>query len=351
MRSSKPRQLAAFNRLLIVMCLVCLFVAITSRTGDFAAAQLDDAPSPTAVPVTPEPRQLQWRIGFDLGNATVLEAPELNPADDFKLAVAEAQRVLPRPVLSFGLALLPFSKVNSRNQRLLNPRQWTVLDLLGKASHKTFQGLGVFMGTRMTSTEGGYHLVSVASMPVDPFLGVRKEPAPQDLIFGFAGLMKGKMLIRTKLSETKWDNLLPLEDAAADLPAGYDTAKQLLDDHTADGQLRFLYGTSIEALVRNRSSKLWLLNYSHPDTTMGAHPWGIFVEESGRLQPLYVYKPSNTEEQYVAYFIASLDLNQDGNDELIIEASYRIGTAYKVVSFAGGKYQEIFTSYYRGPAS
>jgi len=202
----------------------------------------------------------------------------------------------------------------------------------------------------MTTTEGGYHLVSLAAMPVDPFLGVRKEPAPQDLIFGFAGPIKGRIQLRTKLEETTWKDLLPVEDPAT-LPMGYEAAKQLLDDHSADGQQRFLYGTSIEALVRNRLSKLWLLNYSHPDTTMGTHPWGIFVEEAGGLQPLYVYKPASGSEPYVAYFTASLDLDQDGTDELVVEASYRIGTAYKVISSVGGKYQETFTSYYRGPAS
>ena len=206
------------------------------------------------------------------------------------------------------------------------------------------------MGTRMTSTEGGYHLVSVAAMPADPFLGVRKEPAPQDLIFGFAGPIKRKLVMRPKFSETKWENLLPVEDPSS-LPAGYESAKQLLDDHSADGQQRFLYGTSIDAMMQNRLRRLWLLNYSHPDTTMGSHPWGIFAEESGGLQPLYVYKPAASADPYVAYFIASLDLDQDGSDELVIEASYRIGTAYKVISNAGGKYHEIFTSYYRGPAS
>jgi len=274
----------------------------------------------------------------------------LNPANDFQLAIREAQRILPRPFLSFGLALLPFSKTTVQNQQLVNPRQWTILDLLGKTTRKSFQALGVFMGTRMTSTEGGYHLVSLPVMPIDPFLGIRKEPAPQDLIFGFAGPIKSKMQIHTKFSETKWENLLPVEDPA-NLPKGYETAQQLLDDHTSEGQQRFLYGTSIEATIRNRLSKLWLLNYSHPDTTMGTHPWGIFVEEADGLRPVYISKPDGSGDPYVAYFTAALDLNQDGTDELVVEASYRIGTAYKVISSVVGKYQEIFTSYYRGPAS
>ena len=128
-------------------------------------------------------------------------------------------------------------------------------------------------------------------------------------------------------------------------------AKQLLDDSTNAAPQRFLYGTSIEAFIRNRVSKLWLLNYSHPDMTMGTHPWGIFLEKpDGSLESLYVYKPSPSEQQYAAYFVASLDLNGDGNDDLVIEASYRLGTAFKVISLSDGKYRERYTSYYRGPA-
>jgi hypothetical protein len=316
-----------------------------------AIGQIDDPPSPTPVSFTAEPRQSQWRIGFDLGNAVVLEAPELNPETDIASAVREAERVLPRPLVDVGLALLPTSKVTFKNDRLLNPRQWTIFDLHDKTSRKSFQALGVFMGRRMTSSEGGYHLISVPAMPINPFLALRREPAPEDLIFGIAGPVKGKLQVHTKLSETKWENLLPVEDPE-NLPAGYLSAKELLDDHPADQQQqRFLYGTSIEALMRNRLSKLWLLNYSHPDTTIGTHPWGIFLEENGGLVPLYIYKPTNGENPYVAYFTASVDLDQDGNDELVVEASYRIGTAYKIISSTAGKYQETFTSYYRGPAS
>ena len=261
---------------------ICI-VALTAA----ALAQVGDLPSPTPVAITAEPRQTQWRFGFDLGNAVVLETPELNPENDYKLAVQEAQRVLTGSFLDVGLALLPVSKVNLRSQQLVNPRQWTILDLHGKTTRKSFQALGVFMGRRMTSTEGGYHLVSLAAMASEPFLGLRREPAPEDLIFGFAGPIKGKLQLHTKLSETKWENLLPVEDPAG-MPAGWEAAKQLLDEHSADGQKRFLYGTSIEAGDRTRLSKLWLLNYSHPDTTMGTHPWGIFVEDNGGLRPLYI---------------------------------------------------------------
>ncbi len=326
--------------LLLTLC----FIAIAAA----GVAQVEDLPAPTPVPLTPEPRDLRWRIGFELGNATILETPELNPNKDYRLAVQDAAHLLPDPLLSWGLALLPYSRLEVPDSELINPREWTILDLQNKTVRKKFALLGVFMGTRMTTTEGGYHLVSLEAMPRDPFLGVRKEPSPDTLVFGFAGRSKGRLQLRTKLAETKWENLLPVEDTAA-LPRGYEKAKQLLDDGTSDVQ-RYLYGTEIEAMVRNKLSKLWLLNYSHPDTTMGTHPWGIFMEDGADLEPLYIFKGAASEAPYVAYLTASLDLNQDGTDELVVEASYRIGTAFKVISMAGGKYQEIFTSYYRGPS-
>ena len=199
----------------------------------------------------------------------------------------------------------------------------------------------------MTTTEGGYHLVSVPLVPSSPFLGIRRQASSEDLIFAFAGRLKKKLVIQTRPSETRWENLLPVEDPA-DLPPGYETAKQLLDDGGAADQRRFLYGTSIQALLQNRSTKFWLLNYSHPDTTMGTHPWGIFAERQGGLEALYISKRAKSDNEYVAYFTAAIDLNQDGSDELVVEASYRNGTAFKVISPTGGKYAEVYTSYYRG---
>ncbi len=300
----------------------------------------------SAVPFTPEPRTAQWRLGFDLGNAVILETPELNPAGNFQLALQEADRILPDPSLSFGLALLPFSRIRTQ-AGLVNPQQWTTIDLQGKTANKTFQRIAVFMGSQMASSEGGYHLLSVPLMPSGSFLGVRRQASSDGLVFGFAGRLRTKLQVRAKLLETRWENLLPVEDPAA-LPAGYEAAKQLLAEGESLDQRRFLYGTVIEASIQNRVSRLWLLNYSHPDTTTGTHPWGIFLEQPGGLQPLYIFKPEKSDNDYVAYFAAALDLTQDGSDELVIEATYRNGTAFKVISGASGKYEEIYTSYYRG---
>jgi hypothetical protein len=301
----------------------------------------------STVPFTPEPRSVQWRLGFDLGNAIILETPELNPKGNPELALEEAERVLPRPSLSFGLAFLPFAKVAAETPQFVNPRRWTIIDLQNKTTEHAFQGLAVFMGSQMASMEGGYHLVSVPVMPSSPFLGVRRQASSDGLVLGFAGPLKKKPVLHTRLSETRWENLLPVEDTAG-LPPGYESARALLAEGETTEQRRFLYGTSIEAVVQNRNSKLWLLNFSHPDTTTGTHPWGIFAERSGSLEPVYVFKPAKSTNDHVAYLTAAIDLNQDGSDELIVEASYRNGTAYKVISASGGRYSEIYSSYYRG---
>ena len=68
----------------------------------------------------------------------------------------------------------------------------------------------------------------------------------------------------------------------------------------------------------------------------------------GGLDPLYIFKPEKSGSDYVAYVTAAIDLNQDGSDELVVEASYRNGTAYKVISATAGRYAEVYTSYYRG---
>src|SRR5437667_7201966 len=189
------------------------------------AAQTSEPPSPTAVPYTLASRPLQWRLGFDLGNAVILETPELNPENNFKSAAEEAERILPHPDLSFGLALLPFMKVNVRRDQLLNPQKWTIMGLEGRTRQRSFQGIGLFMGSQMTTTEGGYHLVSVAAMPGNPFMAVRKEASGENLIFGFAGPLKTKH-VRTKFSETKWENSL-YEECAADHQSDTEGVKQL----------------------------------------------------------------------------------------------------------------------------
>src|SRR5262249_42459270 len=129
--------------------LIVLLIAAAAM----AAGHIDDPPTPTPIPFTPEPRQLQWRIGFNLGNAVILEAPELNPQNDIQQAIAEADRLLPSPQFPVSLALLQASKAIMQSQRLVNPRKWTILDLRGKTEQKAFQALGVFMGTRLTSSE------------------------------------------------------------------------------------------------------------------------------------------------------------------------------------------------------
>ena len=300
-----------------------------------------------AVPFTPEPRAPQWRIGFDLGNALIVETPELNPKGDPRLAIEEAERALPDRQLSFGLALLPFSKIATENQQLLNPKQWTVVDLQGKTAKHAFQSIGVFMGRRMTSTEGGYHFVS---LPLVPFQPVSRCAAP-----GFVGGFD----LRFRRSVEKEDHG---SDAVFGNPMGKSSTRRecrrsssgIRNSEAIAQRQRRIRPTALplrnldsgidpESNHQTLASQLQPSGHNDGDTSVGN-----FRRAFRRSRAVYVSKPAKSDNEYVAYLTAAVDLNQDGTDELVVEASYRNGTAYKVISATAGKYSDIYTSYYRG---
>src|SRR5207249_4532122 len=129
-----------------------------------------------------------------------------------------------------------------------------------------FSGAWCFHGSpddlyrrRLSPGFGGFHAA-----------GSLSRPAKRTLPWQFGLRLRRKSETQTPPEEVFGNQMgtpVPVEDAA-DLPAGYEAVKELLDDRNSNAPQRFIYGTSIEALIRNRLNKLWLLNYSHPDTTM-----------------------------------------------------------------------------------
>src|SRR5262245_33630163 len=232
------------------------------------------AVSEQQVPVTPAPATPEWRLGFDLGNMVILEAPELNPGNNEENSTSDLR-----------LNVLAFSNTRVDSSRLLNTRQWAVLDQHGNVRQREFRWLGAF---------AAYYLVwSPAIQTVGP---IRPQQAPsQDrIVFGVAGLPGPPPQVRTRLTQTPWKNEAPVE-SPDDLPVGYTEAKQDLRSSPLNGLHPVVYGSSMLALVRKRVEKLWLLNYGDPDLTRGTHPWGIFMETSTGLNALYVYRPPGND--------------------------------------------------------
>src|SRR5262245_9815665 len=104
-----------------------------------AAVVAAQTPSDEA-PVTPPPARPEWRLGFDLGNMTILETPELQPENNGEYSIA-----------NFRLRWISLSKTRIDSAKLVNPRQWAVLDQHGNVRQREFRWLAAV---------GGYYLVS-----------------------------------------------------------------------------------------------------------------------------------------------------------------------------------------------
>ena len=293
-------------------------------------------------PVTPRPQTPEWRLGFDLGNVVILETPELNPQDDEGFARREAQRLLPAMPNSLGLMVLPFANERIASQRFVNTLQWAVLDQHGNVRQLRFSWLGAFAGND-ASNQGGYHLVSSASIVSTGLVKPDRAPSADNIVFGLAGLSGLPPQVRTRLTQTPWRNGLPVE-SPDDLPDGYANVKTILDASPENGVHRIVYGSSMKAMVNGRVEKVWLLNYGAANAVSGPHSWGIFVEEPTGLRSLFA-----SSGNYHADIYAGIDADRDGNDDLLVQARYDRGTAYLVIARINGEYRQTRTSYRRSP--
>ena len=284
------------------------------------AVVVAQTPGEEQAPVTPPPAKPEWRLGFDLGNMTVLETPELQPDNNGEYSVA-----------NFRLRWISLSKTRIDPARLLNPRQWAVLDQHGNVRQREFRWLAAV---------GGYYLVSTPA-PQITALQPQQTPRPENVVFGVAGLTGPPPQVRTRLTQTPWKNDAPIE-RADDLPENYQSVRQALYANAPDANQRVVYGSSMLALIQKRVEKLWLLNYADPDLSRGTRPWGIFKETPAGLIPVFISRGG----KYHADLFAGIDADRDGNDDLVVEARYGTGMSYKVIALVDGTYREMRDTYY-----
>jgi hypothetical protein len=292
----------------LLLLLVAVTVSIAAQTEEQA-------------PVTPPPPKPEWRLGFDLGNMTILETPELQPENNGEYSAA-----------NFRLSWISLSKTRIDAARLVNPRQWAVLDQHGNVRQREFRWLAAV---------GGYYLVSTTAAQIAG-LQPQQTPRPENVVFGVAGLNGPPPQVRTRLTQTAWKNDAPIE-RADDLPQNYQAVRQALYANAPDADRRVVYGSSMLALVEGRVAKLWLLNYADPDLFRGTRPWGVFKETPAGLIPVFISRGG----KYHADLFAGIDADRDGNDDLVVEARYATGTSYKVIALMDGVYREVRDTYYR----
>jgi hypothetical protein len=316
------------------VALVCLLL-----TAAYTAAQTSSGEQ--QVPVTPAPSTPEWRFGFDLGNVVILETPELNPGGEESAARREASALLPDNPAALALNLLPFSKVRTEPRGLVNTRQWAVLDQHGNVRQLEFHWLAVLQGQAATA-RGGYHLASAALRAAGSIVPAR-PPSQENIVFAVAGLPGPPPQVRTRLTQTPWREGIPVE-SPDDLPAGYADVKTRLAPASPDGARRILYGSSMRALLQKRVENLWLLNYGNPDLKQGSRRWGIFIAGPMGLLPVYI---AAAADNFHANLFAGIDADRDGNDDLVVEARYAGGIAYKVIALVNGTYREVRATYLR----
>ena len=286
-----------------------------------AAIVAAQTPGEEQAPVTSPPAKPEWRLGFDLGNMTVLEVPELQPESNGEYSIA-----------NFRFRWISLSKTRIDAARLVNPRQWAVLDQHGNVRQREFRWL---------CAVGGYYLVWTAT-PQIIGLQPQQTPRPENVVFAVAGLAGPPPQVRTRLTQTPWKNDAPIE-RADDLPENYATARQALYANAPDANRRAVYGSSMLALIQKHVEKLWLLNYADPDLSRGTRPWGIFKETPAGLTPVFVSRGG----KYHADLFAGIDADRDGNDDLVIECRYATGMSYKVIALVDGAYRDVRDTYFR----
>src|SRR5262245_44104198 len=197
---AKLKAWSRFARRPFNMLRNCLFVLLL--VGVVGA----QTPTEEQAPVTPPPAKPEWRLGFDLGNMTVLETPELQPGNNGEYSAA-----------NFRLRWISLSKTRIDRTRLVNPRQWAVLDQHGNVRQREFRWLAAV---------GGYYLVSTAAAQLTN-LQPQQTPRPENVVFGVAGLDGPQPQVRTRLTQTPWKNDAPIE-RADDLPPNYQAVRQTL---------------------------------------------------------------------------------------------------------------------------
>jgi len=249
------------------------------------------------VPTSPAPATPEWRLGFAAAEKVFFI--ELLPSNQ---EICDERDELVSTVtasleLHEGAVALPFEKATLlQNVSIVNPQEWTVVDVQGKVWRESFAKLATFFGE---GNYGGYYLAS------ESFRGEEQSiewPSDQNLIFAIANAPAHPPKVRLPLSSIPTGEYgSPIEDPDF-LPSDYRNILNLpevlatLGDRldTLNVRSALVFGNSIQALIDEEAKTLWLLNYdwSEDSTSLaeGCKLWGIFRIAGSAFAPLFLSK-------------------------------------------------------------
>lgn len=311
------------------------------------------------VPFTMPPAQPVWRLGFagapDVFFIELLPAkPEIcDERDQLVSEIASAPGLEGAVLLAFGQA------AQLGNVDLLNPPTWTMVDMKGRVWQQSFSKLAAVASDVHT---GCYYLTSgFPLVPPGPLFPI-EWPKDQNLIFAIAGTVSTPPAIHLPLFDVPTDQygqprmdpefLPPQYALILDLPA----VRAALADSipTARVEETIVFGNCLVAHWGANSDTLWTINHSwraEHQEPLWKH-WGILRADDEGFVPLYLQGPVAMLQNYGSFidarFVAALDLDGDGYDELVVGASYYEGNNYRVFSWQTEKLVEVYDSFYYG---
>ena len=307
------------------------------------------------IPFSDYPSKQEWRMGFR--GYDYIYFLELQPYDketckekDVLLHDARNRYGLP-PYYPFTVSL-SFSNANKlKSSKILNPKEWTIIDINGFAQQMSFTQLAAFYDDTGC---GCWYMGSKSLREKKQVFSPVNLINDHNIVFGIAGKIKKAPKVRRPITNQTDDpyflpnshkTLLSLPELKNHLGKDYDTFKK---------SAKLDYGNSIKAVIQKgkQPEVLWLFQWITEENDLNELTvWGIFNFKNGKLTPLFLSKSTvNTDydNRYSAIFIAAIDLDSDGIDELVTRVTYDEGNAYKVFSLKDNKLKDIFTSFYYG---
>lgn len=305
------------------------------------------------VPFSEFPTTPEWRLGFTASDGVELieilpTSPELY--DERDRLVSE----LYSPEKSSGVVLLSYGRASTlKKTAVLNPPQWTILDLHGNLRKETFTKLTAIAAEY---NSGCYYLAPESFRPEDQEIVPIAEITDANLIFAIAGEPRKRPLMRLPLFDIPRDKDGTFTENAAFLPRNYRALldlpeiKALFDDSAR--QSIEIFGNAIVATIAQSPDTLWAINFFGPGDGSNSNLFGIFREMAAGGEPLFLEGnsplKSDFDYMYFAGFTAAADLDGDNHDELVVRALYSEGSAYAVFSLQEGRLVRTYSSFYHG---
>lgn len=221
----------------------------------------------------------------------------------------------------------------------VNPEVWTVVDMQGKASHVRFPYQAIL---GMVGGSSGWQIGS-ASLPPTGLPPVGPSFADEDLVFGIAAKLDTPPVLRRPLERADREHACehnkvfdPRPNAFAPPPALLKQAMAIIEaDHrykTATEAHGILCWHAVNAVLAKGSQPvtLWLANVGSPnmleDPGYSVSTKNYFFAEDprGSLSLLQVRGGNGTSNgnDFHARFLAAVDLDGDGVDEILLQANY-----------------------------